>query len=96
VKAKSLFALGPDGGFFVDASAVMGPHALLIVCNDGTPFVYFGRKDGPYLGIDNAISWAERECRENPGWAASLGDGILRSLRLAKQKFDAGKATING
>jgi hypothetical protein len=93
--SESLFATGPDGrDLFVTADAVMGRHALLIACCDGTSLTYFG-DDGPYLRVEDALAWAEGECRDNLQWAVSVGDAVLAALRETKRKFDAGLVRIN-
>lgn len=77
--------------------AVMSPAAALI---DGVPFVQFGKDTTPYLALEEAIEWAEREAERNPSWATSSnnasgipGKELIKALHIAREKFNAGSYT---
>ena len=71
----------------------------LVVMVDGLCVTYFDNK-GPYVTIEQAIEWVEKECRENPGYAHELTKGVsglqmLESLRSIKARFDDGELPVD-
>jgi hypothetical protein len=97
-KQPSLFATDKDAKkLFVRAESIMGPGAFWLVCFDGMKLVYFGKNDGPYLPIADAIGWVERECRTSPAYrykgtarSGISGEFMLDCLRKAESQFQRG------
>jgi hypothetical protein len=92
-RSKSILATDREGKELFAILASTGIH-WLSAFNDGLTLVYFGLRDGPYVRVEEAVAWHERELQESRGLC---GDGeLLAAMRLALTKFRAGEVEING
>lgn len=82
-KPKTIFA-ECNGTLYVRLEAVM---PFIVALCDGVSMTFFGKKktDKPYLAIDQAIQWLERETKSYPH-DKSLTER-LEAAREAKRKF---------
>ena len=85
------YAEGSDGVLYVLVSAVMHP---LIPLTDGLPITFFGKskRAKPYLTVDQAIDWCEKEqqFRNDPKRAT-----VLVNLKRAKEAQASGNLSYN-
>lgn len=57
-RKKTPFAEDKDGTRYVEIGVVMAP---LVAAIDGIPITFFGKEKTPYMKIDAAIEWCQRE-----------------------------------
>jgi len=77
-----------DGVFFVTIAA-SGIHYLIPLI-DGMRVVHFGKETKPYLRLDDAIAWHEKEIEESHGTSGSKK--ALGLLKQARERLTANAA----
>jgi hypothetical protein len=60
---KDVFAIDRDRTRLFVRAEWSGIHPLVIAC-DGLTLTYFGWEDGPYLDVEIAAAWHEKELRK--------------------------------
>jgi hypothetical protein len=63
-------------------------HPLVALC-DALTFVYFGKKGGPYLDVQTALDWHEKELRDSCGRSGSRE--AVDAFRKILDSFKAGE-----
>lgn len=77
-----------DGKFYVTLQAVMHPWVAFF---DGLPMTFFGKKrDKPYLELDQALAWAEKEAQYS-----TTAQKTLEALRAVKAKIESGNIVLH-
>jgi hypothetical protein len=87
-KKRTVFACNQKE-LYVELKAIMWPMLAMI---DGIGITFFGKGKKPYLKIDTAIQWLEKELTHNPTYpnGKSQGREMLQALKEAKEKFNQG------
>lgn len=89
-KEKVIYA-EHDGVLYVKLHVVMHPITMLI---DGIPFTQFGGDETPYMTVEQAIEWSDREA------TLSSKPNQYRiqaaNLRRALEQFKAGEGIVAG
>lgn len=65
-----------------------GIHHLVVLC-DGLTLTFFGKRDGPYLAVEDVIAWHEKELAESNGRSGNRE--LADAFRHALEKFKRGE-----
>jgi len=69
-----------EGKLYIKAKYA-GMHILCLMC-DGIPITLLGKSKSPYLHIDDAIQWHEKEIEATNGaWKRKFLDALLEAKR---------------
>jgi hypothetical protein len=82
-------ATGSDGDVLTVDVKYCGIH-FLVICYDGLTLYYDKKK--PYMAVEAAIAWHEKELRESQGRSGNAK--VLEALRLALENFKSGKVKV--
>lgn len=79
------FAIDREGTrLFVRLDYIASPQ---VAVRDGLSLWYFGRSKRPYITVEQAIEWTERQCREVQRFKEKRGAKMLEALREARHRF---------
>ena len=82
---RTILATSPNGTLFIKAKEAGMPFLCLMI--DGIAISYFGNEKTPYITVDQAINWHEKEL---PHCKNDNSKDCLEALRHVKQKYAEG------
>lgn len=87
------FAVDKDGKNLYVQVKFCGIHHL-VVMTDGMPITFFGNEKTPYLLVQQAIDWHEKELKVTQGKSGNAQ--VLSKLKEILDAFDRNQLTIDG
>jgi hypothetical protein len=91
-RKRTPFAAGPDDILYVESRA-SGISFLVSLIDGMTQTIFDGDTNNTYFKVADVVAWHEKELADSKG--KSGNSRILAALKVANEKFAAGKVHVN-